>query len=67
MEMVVLWTQPIGIALDYIRAAFRAGVDGGDLNIACFSCNHTITDLLLRGDHLDEVWRESERGLEPMR
>jgi PAS domain S-box-containing protein len=67
MEMVVLWTQPIGIALDYIRAAFRAGVDGGDLNIACFSCNHTITDLLLRGDHLDEVWRESERGLDLVR
>jgi PAS domain S-box-containing protein len=67
MEMVVLWTQPIGIALDYIRAAFRAGVDGGDLNIACFSCNHTITDLLARGEHLDEVWRESERGLDLVR
>jgi PAS domain S-box-containing protein len=67
MEMVVLWTKPIGIALDYIRAAFRAGVDGGDLNIACFSCNHTITDLLLRGDHLDEVWLESERGLDVVR
>jgi PAS domain S-box-containing protein len=67
MEMVVLWTQPIGIALDYIRAAFRAGMDGGDLAIACFSCNHTITDLLLRGDHLDEVWRESERGLDLVR
>src|SRR6202022_745395 len=26
--------------------------------------NHTITDLLTRGDHLDEVWRESERGLD---
>jgi PAS domain S-box-containing protein len=67
MEMVVLWTQPIGIALNYIRAAFRSGVDGGDLNIACFSCNHTITDLLTRGDHLDGVWRESERGLDFVR
>jgi predicted ATPase len=27
MEMVVLWTQPIETALDYIRAAFRAGVE----------------------------------------
>ena len=67
MEMVVLWTQPIETALDYIRAAFRAGADGGDLNIACFSSNHTITDLLTRGDHLDEVWRESERGLDFVR
>ncbi|MDB6009129.1 MAG: histidine kinase [Gammaproteobacteria bacterium] len=63
MEMVVLWTQPIATALQYIRAAFRAGVETGDLGIACYSCNHAITDLLLRGDPLDEVWRETERGL----
>ena len=67
MEMVVVWTQPIGIAVDYIRAAFRAGVEAGELSIACYSCNHTITDLLTRGDHLDEVWRESERGLDFVR
>jgi PAS domain S-box-containing protein len=67
MEMVVLWTQPIETALDYIRAAFRAGVEAGDLAIACFSSNHAITDLLTRGDPLDEVWRESERGLDFVR
>ena len=67
MEMVVRWIQPIGIALDYIRAAFRAGVEAGDLSIACYSCNHASTDLLLRGDHLDEVWRETERGLDFIR
>src|SRR5258708_1447662 len=63
MEMVVLWTQPIETALDYIRAAFRAGVEAGDLAIACFSCNHAITDLLTRGEPLDEPWRESQRRL----
>src|SRR6202008_680632 len=63
-EMTVLWTQPVTSAIDYIRAAHRAAVEGGDLGIACYSCNHTITDLLLRGDALDDVWRESERGLE---
>jgi PAS domain S-box-containing protein len=67
MELIVLWTQPIGTALDYIRAAFRASVDTGDFHFACISCNHTITDLLARGDHLDEVWRESERGLDFVR
>ena len=67
MEMIVVWTGPIGSAVDYIRAAFRAGVEAGDLTIACYSCNHTITDLLLRGDHLDEVWRETERGLDFVR
>jgi PAS domain S-box-containing protein len=67
MELIVLWTQPIGTALDYIRAAFRASVDTGDFHFACISCNHAITDLLARGDHLDEVWRESERGLDFVR
>jgi PAS domain S-box-containing protein len=67
MEIVVLWTHPIETALDYIRAAFRAGVEAGDLAIACFSCNHVITDLLTRGDPLDEVWRESERCLDFVR
>jgi predicted ATPase len=64
MEMVALWTQPPGVAIDCIRTAFRAGIETGDLAIACFSCNHTLTDFLTRGDHLDEVWQESERGLD---
>jgi PAS domain S-box-containing protein len=64
MEMVALWTQPIPLALDCIRTAFRAGVETSDLGIACYSCNHTVTDLLTGGDLLDEVWRESERGLD---
>ncbi|HEY6834287.1 MAG TPA: PAS domain S-box protein, partial [Pseudolabrys sp.] len=67
MEIVVLWTQPIGIALDYIRSAFRAGVEVGDLSIACYSSHHAVTDILARGDHLDEVWRESDRGLDFVR
>jgi PAS domain S-box-containing protein len=67
MEIVVLWTQPIGIALDYIRSAFRAGVEAGDLSIACYSSHHIVTDILARGDRLDEVWRESDRGLDFVR
>src|SRR6202051_4163017 len=67
MEMVVLWTKPIGIALDYIRAAFRAGDEAGDLTIACYSCTHAITGPLTRGAHLADVWRESERGLDFVR
>ncbi|WP_246257755.1 trifunctional serine/threonine-protein kinase/ATP-binding protein/sensor histidine kinase [Pararobbsia alpina] len=63
-EMAALWTQPPQAAIDFIRMAFRAGIETGDLSNACYSCNHTITDLLLRGDHLDEVWQESERGLD---
>jgi PAS domain S-box-containing protein len=64
MEIVTLWTQPVTPAIDVVRAAHRAGVESGDMIIACFSYNHIITDLILRGDPLDEVWRESERGLD---
>jgi PAS domain S-box-containing protein len=64
MEMMALWTQPLQAAIDSIRTAFRAGVEVGDLTIACYCNNHIVTDLLLRGDHLDEVRQESERGLD---
>jgi predicted ATPase/signal transduction histidine kinase/GAF domain-containing protein/CheY-like chemotaxis protein len=64
MEMVSLWTQPPQTAIEYIRSAFRAGVETGDRTIACYSCNHLLTDLLLRGSHLDEVWQETARGLD---
>jgi tetratricopeptide (TPR) repeat protein len=63
-EMAVLWTQPVGTALQYIRAAHRAAVESGDPTIGCYSCNHTVTDLLLQGEPLDDVWRETELGLE---
>jgi predicted ATPase/signal transduction histidine kinase len=63
MELVCCWTQPVQTAIDFIRAAFTTAVETGDLTFACYSCNHLITDLLLQGVHLDEVWRESEKCL----
>jgi PAS domain S-box-containing protein len=66
-ELVDLWTQPITTANDFARAAFRTAVETGDLAIACYSCHHIIVNLLLRGDHLDEVWRESEVRLDFVR
>jgi len=67
MEMVVLWIQPIRTAIDFIRLAFRASIEAHDLSYACFSCNHLVTDLLMQGVRLDEVWRESQKGLEFVR
>ena len=34
---------------------------------ACFSWHHLVTGLLLQGVHLDEVWRESQNGMEFVR
>ena len=64
MELVCCWTQPVQTAIDFIHAAFTTAVETGDLTFACYSCNHLITDLLLQGVNLDEVWRESEKCLD---
>jgi PAS domain S-box-containing protein len=67
MAWVAIWTKPVTTALDFVRAAFSAAVETGDVIFACYCCDHTITDLLARGDHLDEVWRESEKCLDFVR
>ncbi|MEA3115280.1 MAG: hypothetical protein QOG58_5079, partial [Caballeronia sp.] len=67
MEMVAVWTQPIATAIDFMRTAFRTAIETGDLTFACYSMHHINTDLLLRNDPLDAVWRESERGLDFVR
>jgi PAS domain S-box-containing protein len=60
-------TKPVTAALDFVRAAFSAAVETGDLIFACYCCDHTLTNLLARGDHLDEVWRVSEQCLDFVR
>ena len=64
MEVIALWAEPPAIAIDLARAMHRAGVEGGDISMACYGCTHLVTDLLLRGDRLEDVWPETERGLE---
>jgi PAS domain S-box-containing protein len=67
MEMVALWTQPIEFGVELTRAALRAGAESGDLAFACYSCMHLVTNLLIQGAHLDDVWRESETCLDFVR
>jgi PAS domain S-box-containing protein len=62
MEMVLLWTRPLKTAQEYTRAAFRSGVEIGDLTCACYGSEHGVTDLLLQGEHLDQVWLESVKA-----
>jgi PAS domain S-box-containing protein len=67
MAWVAIWTQPITTALQFVRDAFSAAVGVGDVTYACYACDHTVTDLLARGDRLDEVCREAEAGLDFVR
>jgi PAS domain S-box-containing protein len=64
MGHVTLWTQPIGSAIEFSRATFRAAVETGDLAYACYGMLHPIEVSLLRNDPLDAVWRESEIALD---
>jgi PAS domain S-box-containing protein len=61
------WTQPIGTAIDFMRATLRTAIEAGDLTYACFSMDHCITHFLLRNDPLDAVWREAEKSLDFVR
>jgi predicted ATPase/signal transduction histidine kinase len=67
MGTVAFWTQPIGTAIDFMRATFRTAIETGDLTFACYGMFQSVTGLLLRNDPLDAVWRESEIGLDFVR
>src|SRR5260370_39193498 len=64
MGNVAVWTQPIGSAIDFMRATFGTAIETGDLAFACYGMSQPITGLLLRNDPLDAVWRESEMALD---
>jgi PAS domain S-box-containing protein len=64
---VAFWTQPIATAIDFMRTAFRAAMETGDLTFACYGMYQFVTGILLRNDPLDAVWRESEMALDSAR
>jgi hypothetical protein len=67
MGLAAQWTQSITTAIDFMRAAFRAAIETGDLTYACYALFLWVSDLLVRNDPLDGVWRESEMALEFVR
>jgi PAS domain S-box-containing protein len=62
-SLLAFWTQNITTAVDLTAAAFQAALDTGDYTFACYSHNYRVEALLARGDHLDEVWQETEAAL----
>src|SRR6266481_2311843 len=67
MGLAAQWTQSITTANDFLRAMFRAATETGDLTYACYAMYLSVTDLVVRNDPLDAVWRESEMALEFVR
>ncbi|QEX19501.1 signal transduction histidine kinase [Hypericibacter terrae] len=56
------WTQPLDVARSYLRRAFDAAQESGDVSFAAFSCIDLITNLLAAGTPLSEVEREAEKN-----
>jgi PAS domain S-box-containing protein len=67
MGVVAFWTQPVTTAIHFIQASLRVAAETGDLTYACYCMDQSVTTLLVRGDPLDAVWRESERALDFVR
>ena len=64
MQMAVLWTRPIDAALTCLDDAISAAKETGEIIYACYSLEHRLTDLMARGDHLDQIWLELVKALE---
>jgi PAS domain S-box-containing protein len=62
-SLLAFWSQNITTAVDLTAAAFQAALDAGDYTFACYSHNYRIEACLVRGDNLDEVWKETEAAL----
>ncbi|MGK3985124.1 AAA family ATPase [Sorangium sp. So ce136] len=64
MEIINYWTRPISISLDLARSAFHHAVLSGDFQVACYCCNHIVTDRISLGHDLADVYRESVARLD---
>ncbi|MDC0718881.1 AAA family ATPase [Nannocystis bainbridge] len=62
-DCIRFWTRHLRGALRYLEIAFQSARETGDLTFACYCCNHYVTDLLVLGEPLDQVERETERRL----
>lgn len=64
IDQVSVWTRPLSFALEHVRQARVLGRASGDIGMACYACNHIVSDLIAMGENLSLVDEEVERGLE---
>jgi len=62
-DLINYMVRPLRTNIEYLRTGFEAALQTGDINFACFCCNHLIADLFVLGTPLDEVYQESQRRL----
>jgi hypothetical protein len=64
MGEIVSWVKPLAVSIDFFRAAFRTGIETGNLIFAANSAAQVVMRLILTGSALGEVWRESEKFMD---
>jgi PAS domain S-box-containing protein len=65
--VIAPWTQPLRTAIDFSRTGIRAAIETGSPFLFCAGVSTLSTNLLLRGDPLDAVWRETQTALDFIR
>ncbi len=58
------WTRDVRTGRPWLKRAFDAAQQAGDVNYASFTRHHFLTHLLACGDPLAEVQQEAEAGLD---
>ncbi|WDY57929.1 trifunctional serine/threonine-protein kinase/ATP-binding protein/sensor histidine kinase [Pseudomonas sp. PSKL.D1] len=67
LDQVSAWTTPIEFARHTALEAVDSARLSGDLAMACYACNHLVSDSLFMGRHLQEVAEEVQQGLSTVR
>ena len=60
---VAHWTQPLATSRAFLRRAFEAAQEAGDLSYTAYSCIDLTANLFASGAPLDQVEREAEIGI----
>lgn len=63
LDQVAVWTQPLEVALEYAQQARRRGISSGDIGMACYACNHIVSDMLAMGEVLPLIDEAAEQGI----
>jgi predicted ATPase/signal transduction histidine kinase len=64
---IAYWTQPVPVAINYAVGAVDAGIESGDGYAVGYACAQAVTNILTRGDRLEDVLRESDEWLDHAR
>jgi predicted ATPase/signal transduction histidine kinase/predicted Ser/Thr protein kinase len=64
MDNINYWSRPMALSLESVREASQYALKAGDFQIACYCCNHIVTDRLSLGHDLEEVYQESVARLD---